>query len=251
MTKTHFKKEFLKTLNEVDERERRVCEGFDSFLECAFFAFVQSTHTLQSGRPSQHIEESYLSAVKRVKNPKTLPKLLGILTDALDSQGPHDFLGEIYMSEEMGNPNAGQFFTPYPVSRAIASITLNGKTPSSSRRLTLNDPACGSGSTLLASFEVLKGLGFKQNQVYFVAQDVDVRCVRMAYLHFTLLDIPGVVEHANTLTLQSWGSWETIGYARCPYPKPDFTDTKQLPKRPKPPKCILSAEALEIMKQSV
>ena len=248
MTKTDSKKEFLKALSEVDERERRLCESFDSFLECTFFAFVQATRTLQSGGPSQYIEENYLSAVKRVKNPKALPKLLGILTDALDSQGPHDFLGEIYMSEEMGNPNAGQFFTPYPVSQALASITLKGKTPASSRRLILNDPACGSGSTLLASFEVLKGLGFKQNQVYFVAQDLDVRCVRMTYLHFTLLDIPGVVEHVNTLTLQSWGSWETIGYARYPYPRPVFTNTEKPPKRPKPPKRTLSLEALELMK---
>lgn len=36
-----------------------------------------------------------------------------------------DVLGEVYMELELGNKWKGQFFTPYHVSQAMASVTLS------------------------------------------------------------------------------------------------------------------------------
>ena len=72
------------------------------------------------------------------------------------------------------------------------------------------EPTCGSGTMVIACIWEMKKRGFDyRNKSFFVAQDIDIRCVWMAYIQLTLYQIPAVVIHSNTLTMESWSYWYT------------------------------------------
>ena len=48
-----------------------------------------------------------------------------------------------------------------------------------------------------------------QEHLHVTAIDVDLKCVHMAYLQFSLLHIPAVIVHGNTLSLEEWSHWHT------------------------------------------
>ena len=53
-----------------------------------------------------------------------------------------------------------------------------------------------------------KGIDYRRKS-FFVAQDIDIRCVWMAYIQLSLYGIPAVVIHGNTLTMEPWSHWYT------------------------------------------
>ena len=82
-----------------------------------------------------------------------------------------DYLGELYMKviNEFGKPTKGQFFTPYNVSRMMATmlykpINNNGKL------ITVNDPCCGSGGMCIAFIEMLdkKKINYLQDYLFYL-----------------------------------------------------------------------------------
>ena len=212
---------FTKLLGSLDGYGGHPLKSFDKFLGLASLTMRQGVHKLQTGAISEAIEAEYMKTIGTVKNPEVPPQMFAELMQGLEV--PHDFLGEIYMVNELGNKHSGQFFTPFSLSQIMVEVTFGKTKPKAGQRLTLNDPACGSGSTLIAGVEKLMANGFGQNEIFVTGQDIDLRCVQMCYLHFSLLDIPGKVDHCNTLSLEQWDSWETIGYARNPFPHPDFS----------------------------
>ena len=46
-----------------------------------------------------------------------------------------------------------------------------------------------------------RGIDFKK-KCLLVGQDIDIRCVWMAYIQLCLYEVPAVVIHANTLTME-------------------------------------------------
>ncbi len=48
-----------------------------------------------------------------------------------------------------------------------------------------------------------------QTAMHVVAQDVDATAVHMSYIHFSLMHIPAVVVHGNSLTVEEWEHWKT------------------------------------------
>ena len=48
-----------------------------------------------------------------------------------------------------------------------------------------------------------------QEHLHVTAIDVDPKCVHMAYIQFTLLHIPVVIVHGNTLAMQKYKHWFT------------------------------------------
>ena len=80
----------------------------------------------------------------------------------------------------------------------------------SQERITVNEPACGSGATILGAVWVMrqKHIDCMRNS-FFVVQDVDIRCVWMTYIQLSLYKVPAVVIHGNTLTGQEWERWYT------------------------------------------
>jgi len=53
-----------------------------------------------------------------------------------------------------------------------------------------------------------RGVNYQQ-QLHVTAVDVDAKCVHMTYLQLSLLHIPAVVVHGNSLSLEEFGRWYT------------------------------------------
>jgi hypothetical protein len=79
-----------------------------------------------------------------------------------------------------------------------------------------------------------------QQHLYVTAVDVDVKCVHMAYLQFSLLPIPAIVVHGNSLTLEEFSRWYTPaqimgGWTWKLSPEPEGVhEIQDLPKVPEP-----------------
>lgn len=125
---------------------------------------------------------------------------------------PCDILGEIYHELQLNNEWNGQFFTPDNICRMMAMMVnpADDKSVKENEYVTINDPACGSGAMLIGSVWVMKQRGIDfQKKCLLVGQDIDIRCVWMAYIQLCLYEIPGIVIHANTLTMEEWSYWYT------------------------------------------
>jgi hypothetical protein len=60
---------------------------------------------------------------------------------------------------------------------------------------------------------VMKDRGFNyQRDAYFIGQDIDHRCARMAFIQMSLLGMPALVVCGNTITMSVYWQRETIGY---------------------------------------
>ena len=76
--------------------------------------------------------------------------------------------------------------------------------------ITINEPSCGSGTMVIAAAWAMQQRNMEyQRNALFIAQDIDIRCVWMAYIQFCLYRIPAVVIHGNTLTCEEWSRWYT------------------------------------------
>lgn len=134
--------------------------------------------------------------------------MLSLLKDI--HQKPGDYLGELYMQIEAGNKNAGQYFTPYDVSKFMAEITL-GELPD--KPFILNEPCCGSGGMVVAAADELQSRGYNYtDKMLVVANDIDRHCVLMAYTQLSFAAVPAIVQWQNTLTRETWDTFYTPAY---------------------------------------
>lgn len=159
-------------------------------------------------------EADYMQRVAKYDKEDThrLAGLLGITIAALEEDGGADFLGPITHELELANEWAGQFFTPAPVSKAIAEMLVHDLKDrfEAGERLTVAEPAVGPGGMLLAMYAAVRDCGFNPQQLlWFHATDVDIRCVHAAFIQLTLSGFPGVVVHGNSITQETWGHWYT------------------------------------------
>lgn len=68
------------------------------------------------------------------------------------------------------------------------------------RPLTVCEPACGSGSMVIAVAEAIKEMGFDPGQVMLATLiDLDPICMQMAFLQMALKDIPAICIHGDSL----------------------------------------------------
>ena len=66
---------------------------------------------------------------------------------------------------------------------------------------------------ILGFVNALEKKGYsRSHHVVATATDVDLKCVYMCYLQLSLLGIPAVVIHGNSLTLEEWSRWYTPIY---------------------------------------
>lgn len=123
-----------------------------------------------------------------------------------------DCLGSLFMSLDLGNAGTGQFFTPYEVSRLMAGMILGGAREVVERQgfFTLMEPAVGAGGMVIAAADALaeKGINYQQS-MHVTAIDIDPTAVHMAYLQCSLLHIPAIIIHGNSLGMQEWDHWVT------------------------------------------
>lgn len=173
----------------------------------------------------QKREDRYLQIIKKydAKMKQVIMKLFSQIYVLLQHQinprvGFNDYLGELYMRSETSNSKAGQFFTPYCISRVCAEMSIDeakvNKFIESDEIITMNEPACGAGGMVLAAADTLYNkYKFNISRNLFVeCSDIDSRCVHMTYLQLGLAGIPAVIYKRDTLTLQTWERWETPAY---------------------------------------
>ncbi|MFL9911976.1 N-6 DNA methylase [Paraburkholderia sp. RL17-337-BIB-A] len=200
---------------------------FSDFVELSALAISNSVDLSQY----EPREKRYLDIIGKYKREEVerFPQMLGLLTEsfemraqamrkagsggfAMASGGLTDVLGETYMMLELGNARAGQFFTPYHVSRLMAMMTIGDGGPAVRDHgfIRVQEPACGAGGMVMAVAESLHDAGHNYQQaMHATCIDVDPCCVHMAYVQLALLHIPAVIVHGNALTLDVWGMWYT------------------------------------------
>lgn len=202
----------LRLINETTHRWNRH-QVFSDFVEMACLAL---SNAVDRGQYEAR-EARYLEIVGKYPREEVerFPRMLGHLTLALEqcclTGEMDDVLGKVYMLAELGNDCAGQFFTPFEISRLIAGVQVgDGAQVRELGFIDLLEPACGAGGMVIAMAEALQHAGLKYQQaMHATCIDIDARCVHMTYLQLSLLHIPAIVLHGNSLTNEVWSRWYT------------------------------------------
>lgn len=187
-------------------------------------------------RQYQEREAEYMQMIRRYEKPELnmLAKCFGQLVESLE-RGFHDALGEIYMALELGNEQAGQFFTPYPVARMMGAITMGDikATLEKQEIVTIQEPAAGAGVMILGLMDELQSQKINyQHVAHVTAIDIDLIAVSMCYLQCSLYHIPAVIVHGNGLSLETWSTWYTPAHILGDWNfklKRHFADDAQVP----------------------
>lgn len=153
-------------------------------------------------------EKMYMDRVSKYssKEAAVFAELLSEVVLDMERDSEQDFLGELFMGLELGNKWKGQFFTPYTICRAMSAMTYGEDLAVKIERqgwVSVNDPACGAGATLIAFANECRRPGKDvnyQTSVLFVAQDIDFLAGCMCYIQLSLMGCPGYVVIDNTLT---------------------------------------------------
>lgn len=197
---TH-QKAFAKIFDSLVGRYSRwqIWQDFVVMSACSVSCMVDKSH-------AEKREEMYRQIAGKYQDDElqAFSHMLAEVVIGMERNPNQDFLGELYMNLELGNSQAGQFFTPYDVCRLMASVTMGVDLKEQIERhgwVAVNDCACGAGATLLAAANEFRSQGINyQTRVLFVAQDVDCIVGLMCYLQLSLIGAAGYVEITNTLT---------------------------------------------------
>lgn len=114
-----------------------------------------------------------------------------------DAEGYHDPLGDIFMSR-ISHGDHGQFFTPESLSLLMSEIIMDDKIHDG---MTINDPACGTGRTLLMALKHLRESKHVEPKLY--ANDLSMTCAKMTLLNFCINSVDGAVTCGDALRLDT------------------------------------------------
>ncbi|OMF76738.1 N-6 DNA methylase [Paenibacillus glucanolyticus] len=149
-------------------------------------------------------EANYLRLIAKY-NPseqKIFPMLYAEIVNAFEQKPEQDFLGDLFMRLELSNHWRGQFFTPYNICQLMAQMQLPdlSQTITEKGYISVNDPACGAGATLIAFANEARSRGINfQQSILFTAQDIDRTAALMCYVQLSLLGCGGYVVIGDSL----------------------------------------------------
>lgn len=127
-------------------------------------------------------------------------ELGGLLIQKYEENPLTDILTEIYMKSGFGNKNIGQDFTPPSIAKLTSEINVDMSILDSKDYVVINEPSCGAGSMILNFAKKVYQNGYNpQTKLYFIAQDIDYKCVYMTYIQMSLNGLAGEVIVGNTL----------------------------------------------------
>ena len=158
-------------------------------------------------------EAQYMATIQRYTKDEAalFSQLLCCVVEALQA-GFSDVLGDLFMRLELGNHWRGQFFSPYEIARLMSDVTMPdvGEGIKKKGYITVGDHAVGAGAMLISAAHALHDAGHNYQQVmHATGVDVDMTAVHMAYIQLSLLHMPGVVVHGNSLTAEEYSRWYT------------------------------------------
>lgn len=188
---------------------RRVPQVFRDF--CELSALEMRNSVDRRGRDARVARFREVASGYTSEEMHRFAELLGHLINVLGDEMT-DALGQLYMSLDLGNERLGQFFTPYDLSLLTAQMTVGDLTEElkSKDYITVHEPACGSGGMIIAVADSLQRAGVNYQQAMHVsAVDLDITAVHMTYVQLSLLFIPAVVTHGNTLSMEIRDAWPT------------------------------------------
>ena len=194
------KKEIISIVDELSRTRNRSSVWADIIVSIAC-AIANST-TEKESKIYIKREKEYNDCILRLGNPDIVAKILALITIELDKNPEQDFLGELYTEMNLTNSRTGQFFTPYEVCKVMSKINLNVTNNQITNKgwITVNDPACGTGATLIAFSNILKENNINyQKSALFVAQDIDRVTALMCYIQLSLLGCAGYIIVGNSL----------------------------------------------------
>ncbi len=201
-----YHKEFTKALESVDSGSRALSATFRDFCHLTRMCFQQVQQF------DREREDEIIKIQRASKNPNGYAEGLAVLVNALDYR-VGDFLVEWAGLNTSLNRQTGQVFTPYHISKMMAEIIM-GEPKKQERPFSICEPTCGAGSMVIAAFDVLKNKNFSPKDFYIVAQDIDIHCVNMTYIQCTLLDIPAIVYHGDSLAYKFYARYPTMTFVR-------------------------------------
>lgn len=205
MTYAQHKAAFAKLIREAAHRHD-VWRVFSDFVEMAAISIANQL------QPDDEREERYRQVVGTYSKEEAalFPEMLGHVVMGLECQ-LGDFLGESFMELDLGNSHKGQFFTPYSLCQAIAAMNSDiAEQVSRKGFITVSDPAVGGAALLIAFAEEARRQGINyQRHVHATGQDVDIKAVHMAYVQLSLIGMPAVLIHGNTLAMEERSRWCT------------------------------------------
>ena len=198
MNKEDYIKEFISKLSNLD-RSRSVSTVFNDFLTLSCCSLAQTVYR------SDILEQKYLNIIKTYtkEQAEEFSKLLAFLVLGLEQES-QDFLGQVYMSLNLGNQANGQYFTPYSVCKFMAEINFTEiESLQNNQLITLSEPCCGSGALIIAFAQTLREHNINYQQKLFVeAIDISEMCFKMTYIQLSLLGIPAKVIQGDSLSLK-------------------------------------------------
>lgn len=233
-------KDLFALIDGISRREGwREGEAFTNFLYCAQSALASPIYRDRDPERFKKSEARYFDVLRQCRHQQEtmsdLSKMLAVLVMALE-KSPSDFLGPIFC-EIASSDKAGQFFTPYSLSKMMAMITipdapalLEAANAQGRSYILLQEPACGSGGMCLAANEVMRDQGLMiELRTHWVCVDIDPRCVAMAYLQLNLTGASATVVHGNALSLEIWDQWPTLASITFPKRREPRADFEPLP----------------------
>jgi hypothetical protein len=183
---------------------------FGDFVEMAAISLSNSVDlSHREGR-----EARYLQIVRQYEREEVMrfAQMLSELVMEMEAL-PTDVLGEVFMEMDLGSKWHGQFFTPFHLCRAMAVTMVDDQMRSKIEQngfIRVSEPACGGAAMVIALAIEMQAAGINyQRHMHVVAQDLDQKAVHMAYVQLSLMHIPAVVIHGNTLSLEERDRWFT------------------------------------------
>ncbi len=209
---TDHQKELVKIFEQLAAGRHSRWQVFADFCEMAAITFSNAVDLAQYDVR----EANYMKIIGKYDRAEAalFPQAIGEVVEALEKNFG-DVLGRVFHDLELHNKWAGQFFTPYDLSRMMAKMTIGDGDDLRERiarrgYVTTMEPAVGSGAMVIALAEAMHDAGINyQEHLHVRAVDIDLKCVHMAYVQFSLLGIPAIITHGDSLALKEYSHWHT------------------------------------------
>lgn len=214
MTAPEREKALLNELREVNARTgRRTWEVYGAWVEAMAIALANATEVNPKVRAEREKQYAKLTDKLGGDNLTHFKAAFAHLIQLFELE-PKDWLGHLYMTLELGNPDSGQYFSPPAVSQLAARLAFD---PEAARArveergyVTFSEPTCGAGGMIIEFTKLYRDAGFNpQTQLHVTAVDIDITAAHMTFVQLALLGVPAVVVHGDVLRLQEWSHWRT------------------------------------------
>ena len=159
---------------------------FNNFLDLALSYFCNN------------MDEQQMQLRKRVEEDENFKNAYKEAITAFgdEAEDYHDPIGDIFMSR-ISHGDHGQFFTPESVSLLMSEIIMGDKLHDG---MTVNDPACGTGRTLLMALKHIRSKGYEPK---LYANDLSRTCAKMTLLNFCINSVDGAVTCGDALRMDT------------------------------------------------